>query len=178
LGNRNFRKQDVQKHRFISRQPSSRSSPPVPTLEQSPSVPRYLSPHPPILEHNTTLLYCAGRSKRLSENGLASESRDALAVTVGECGIPRPSLAEPSLSYEKLDTKSFRCTYGECESHFTRFTRFRDLQRHHRSKHIPKEILADPHFCRFLDCQRFLLAFDRKDKRNEHERRVHGQLGG
>lgn len=69
--------------------------------------------------------------------------------------------------YQALSRHDYICKYNECNIHFTRIS---DLKRHHKAQH---ERLYE-FSCRFHGCPRVKRGFKRKDKRNEHERKVHG----
>jgi hypothetical protein len=79
-----------------------------------------------------------------------------------------PLVSQPCLQI--LGKNSFMCIYNECGS---RFTRISDLKRHHLDRHARHVIF----YCRFTDCQRAVRGFSRKDKRNDHEKRVHCRDG-
>lgn len=81
-------------------------------------------------------------------------------------GDQKPVLPDPRPQFKTLTKKVFQCTYNECG---TRFTRISDLKRHHASVHLRQVSF----FCRIDGCQRGILGFTRKDKRDDHERRVH-----
>jgi hypothetical protein len=65
-----------------------------------------------------------------------------------------------------LGNKSFLCLYNKCASQFTRIS---DLKRHHFDKHVHVKYF----YCRFAGCRRAKRGFSRKDKRDDHEKRVH-----
>ena len=73
------------------------------------------------------------------------------------------------VAFRVLGKKVFQCTYRGCE---TRFTRLSDLRRHHTNKHHSNFL----YLCRFTDCERRRRGFSRKDKRDDHERKVHEAL--
>jgi hypothetical protein len=64
-------------------------------------------------------------------------------------------------------TRAFDCAYPYCGR---RFARKQDLFRHERSVHHKDDTFA----CQIIQCPRFVRGFPRKDKRDEHERKVHG----
>lgn len=66
-----------------------------------------------------------------------------------------------------LDDGSVVCTYNSCGSQFRRRW---DLTRHHRAVHLRAGIFV----CGSTGCIRATKGFPRKDKRDEHERNVHG----
>jgi hypothetical protein len=68
----------------------------------------------------------------------------------------------------KLDNGRFQCTMDNCRRSFARKA---DATRHHRSKHLP---VRDFFFCGWAGCERQLRGFPRKDKRDDHERKIHG----
>jgi hypothetical protein len=72
---------------------------------------------------------------------------------------PGSPISQPRVQI--LGKKSFMCIYNKCGS---RFTRIPDLKRHHLDKHA--------HRASFY-CRRVIRGFSRKDKRNDHEKRVH-----
>jgi hypothetical protein len=61
----------------------------------------------------------------------------------------------------------FICTYGNCNKEFGRKP---ELYRHHRSVHKTER----PYKCRDTGCSRSVRGFPRTDKRDDHERKVHG----
>lgn len=71
------------------------------------------------------------------------------------------------IHFSKLSNRDWLCTFSECGRHFTRCS---DLARHHKTMHLRLESF----FCRFTSCRRHQRGFPRKDKRNCHERTVHG----
>jgi hypothetical protein len=73
--------------------------------------------------------------------------------------IPQPCV-------QILGKRSFKCIYNRCES---RFTRMADLKRHHADRH--QRLVS--FYCGFAGCRRAKRGFGRKDKRDDHERRVH-----
>src|SRR6266480_5254748 len=72
--------------------------------------------------------------------------------------------------YRALNRHDYICTYNGCNTHFTRIS---DLKRHHEAQHVRQ----NEYFCRFHGCRRMIRAFKRKDKRNEHEKKIHGMKG-
>ena len=77
------------------------------------------------------------------------------------------SESTPNLCYRTETKKIYICTYKNCNK---RFNRIHELHRHHRGIH--KKILPFP--CRTDGCERAKKGFPRKDKRNDHERKIHG----
>ncbi|GME24401.1 hypothetical protein GTA08_BOTSDO04678 [Neofusicoccum parvum] len=69
-------------------------------------------------------------------------------------------------SWEMRDNKYF-CLYQGCHSPF--FKRIGDLERHQNNVHTQTKFF----WCRSDECDRGR-PFPRKDKRNEHERKIHG----
>ena len=67
-----------------------------------------------------------------------------------------------------IGVKKFVCTYHGCNEEMSRSY---DLQRHYGSIHSGLR----PHKCRIEGCKRAVDGFPRKDKRNDHERKVHGR---
>lgn len=61
----------------------------------------------------------------------------------------------------------FICTFDGCEKEFGRRP---ELYRHHRNVHLK----STPFYCYDIACGRFVRGFPRSDKRNEHERKIHG----
>jgi hypothetical protein len=64
----------------------------------------------------------------------------------------------------------FICAYGNCNKEFGRKP---ELYRHHRSVHKTER----PYKCRDTGCLRAVRGFPRADKRDDHERKVHGLRG-
>jgi hypothetical protein len=77
------------------------------------------------------------------------------------------STSPPDLCYRTETKKIYVCTYKKCNK---RFNRIHELHRHHRGTH--EKILPFP--CRTDGCARAKRGFPRKDKRNDHERKMHG----
>ena len=73
------------------------------------------------------------------------------------------------VAFRVLGKKVFQCTYRGCG---TRFTRLSDLRRHHTNKHHSNFL----YLCQFANCKRGRRGFSRKDKRDDHERKVHEAL--
>jgi len=83
-----------------------------------------------------------------------------------------PAIAGPIVGSDvpicaRLSNKSWICTISPCAK---RFTRYQDLSRHQNSTHFHLQ----PFFCRSPGCLRRRRGFPRKDKRDGHERKVHG----
>jgi len=103
---------------------------------------------------------------------LLTEDYTDLSVSDNQSGQPLVSDESGSnspISYpclQILGEKSFKCIYNDCGSVFTRLS---DLKRHHRGIH--KRCVS--FYCRFAGCQRARRGFSRKDKRDDHERRLH-----
>ena len=74
------------------------------------------------------------------------------------------AISQPCLQI--LGKKSFKCIYNDCGSLFTRIS---DLKRHHQVIHERRVSF----YCRFAGCRRAARGFCRKDKRDDHERRLH-----
>jgi hypothetical protein len=79
------------------------------------------------------------------------------------------STSPPGPRFLKLGDKEWLCTFGACRSHFTRQA---DLVRHQNGVHLQMR----PFFCRAEGCPRHRDGFPRKDKRDCHERKVHGSI--
>lgn len=75
---------------------------------------------------------------------------------------------EHSFREAKIGVEKFICTYHGCNE---KLSRSYDLQRHYASMHSGLR----PHKCRIEGCKRAVDGFPRKDKRNDHERKVHGR---
>jgi len=75
----------------------------------------------------------------------------------------------PQPQFRTVGQKAVICTYNDCGA---RFTRRSDLRRHHNNIHLG----ARPFFCGFNGCERTAngIGFSRKDKRDNHEKKVHG----
>jgi hypothetical protein len=68
----------------------------------------------------------------------------------------------------RMKTKTvFECTYEDCNKEFSRKG---ELHRHHRSVHSTQR----PFRCHDTGCLRSINGFPRRDKRDDHERKVHG----
>jgi hypothetical protein len=83
-----------------------------------------------------------------------------------------PAIAGPIVGSDvpicaRLSDKSWICTISSCAK---RFTRYQDLSRHQNSTHFHLQSF----FCRSPGCLRRRRGFPRKDKRDGHERKVHG----
>lgn len=77
------------------------------------------------------------------------------------------STSPPDLCYRTETKKIYVCTYKKCNK---RLNRIHELHRHHRGTH--EKLLPFP--CRTNGCARAKRGFPRKDKRNDHERKMHG----
>jgi uncharacterized Zn-finger protein len=77
---------------------------------------------------------------------------------------PIAPLSQPCLQI--LGKKSFLCIYNKCGSQFTRIS---DLKRHHLDRHVHIKSF----YCRFNGCRRAKRGYARKDKRDDHEKRIH-----
>lgn len=80
---------------------------------------------------------------------------------------PEKRKLQAKLCFRTETKKTYVCTYHHCNE---RFTRIYDLHRHHRGVHEGEANFR----CRYTGCLRAVKAFPRKDKRNEHERKIHG----
>jgi hypothetical protein len=69
----------------------------------------------------------------------------------------------------RIETKRvFVCAYGTCNK---RYARMPDLRRHHRGTHQGN----DQFKCRASGCTRAIRGFPRRDKRDSHEKSMHGR---
>jgi len=95
-------------------------------------------------------------------SGLDNQSGQLLASDKSSSTSP---ISEPCLQI--LGKKLFKCIHNNnCG---TQFTRISDLKRHHRVRHERRA----SYNCRFAGCRRAVRGFCRKDKRDDHERRLH-----
>jgi hypothetical protein len=94
-------------------------------------------------------------------SGSDDQSAQRLTRDVSRSTSP---VSQPCLQI--LGKKSFKCIYKECGNRFTRIT---DLKRHHLDIHER----CVSFYCRFAGCRRAVRGFSRKDKRDDHQRRVH-----
>lgn len=69
--------------------------------------------------------------------------------------------------FRTLGKNAVVCTYNLCGA---RFSRRSDLKRHHIAIHLR----AMTFLCSFSGCARATGGFSRKDKRDNHERKIHG----
>jgi hypothetical protein len=71
----------------------------------------------------------------------------------------------------RIETKRvYICTHGDCNK---KYSRMPDLRRHYRGSH-----LDDRRFkCRALGCERATRGFPRRDKRDDHEKKMHIDIG-
>ncbi|KAH7128179.1 hypothetical protein B0J11DRAFT_264187 [Dendryphion nanum] len=78
-------------------------------------------------------------------------------------------MGKPSggLQFRTITKTAYLCTFKRCNKQFTRIY---DLRRHHEGVHERKASFT----CSWIDCRRHVEAFTRKDKRDEHERKIHG----
>lgn len=83
------------------------------------------------------------------------------------CNLQNEFSHATSMSYRTETRRSYICTFRNCNKCFSRIY---DLHRHHRGAH-DKRIQFN---CRHSGCPRNTRGFPRKDKRDEHERKVHG----
>lgn len=90
-----------------------------------------------------------------------SPNRDALPVSTGE-----------EVVCSRLSDGTWICTRPPCVSR--RFTRYQELSRHQNSVHVR----AQTFLCRTPGCNRARRGYSRKDKRDGHEKRVHGAKQG
>jgi hypothetical protein len=75
----------------------------------------------------------------------------------------------PDIPY-RIETKQiYVCTYQNCNREYGREP---DLRRHYRGAHLRDETYK----CRNPTCGRARRGFPRRDKRNDHERKVHGAM--
>jgi hypothetical protein len=71
----------------------------------------------------------------------------------------------------RIETKQFFvCAYGTCNK---RYARLPDLRRHHRGAHQGNHQFK----CRASGCTRAIRGFARRDKRDSHEKSMHGRCG-
>lgn len=75
------------------------------------------------------------------------------------------------LRVRTVTKKSYVCTYQQCNKEFSRIY---DLHRHRRGIHERQAQFS----CRYAGCPREVRAFPRKDKRDEHEKKIHGTIHG
>jgi len=123
-------------------------------LERSPSLKSYIDGNHTT---NTTASPCPQENIKTRLNArIAKPTRS-----------PRPT----AVSFRTVTKTSYVCTFGECSKQFSRLY---DLHRHHRSAH--ERVLVFP--CRFAGCEREKAGFSRKDKRDDHERKMHENLPG
>ncbi|KAF2655880.1 hypothetical protein K491DRAFT_407247 [Lophiostoma macrostomum CBS 122681] len=69
--------------------------------------------------------------------------------------------------FRTITKTTYICTYQQCNKQFARIY---DLHRHHRTIHQRQAQFP----CRWPGCPRQAKAFGRKDKRDDHERKKHG----
>ena len=87
-----------------------------------------------------------------------------VARSTSNAASPR-SNTDPRYRYDK-NNKIYHCAIPACNRSFKRR---QELSRHHKSKHQRSEEYP----CRVVGCGREK-GFPRKDKRDDHERKVHG----
>jgi hypothetical protein len=75
--------------------------------------------------------------------------------------------SEPSTETTRKDEKSIQC--GTCQK---RFNRTAELRRHNDTFHNPN---ASQYFCTVPGCDRVSRSFHRKDKYEDHMRKVHAR---
>lgn len=80
-----------------------------------------------------------------------------------------PLTANVSFRIEKIQVHKLICTYQDCGK---KFSRLPELRRHHRGTHQGHR----PYRCRAQSCRRSIDGFPRRDKRDDHERKVHGGI--
>lgn len=73
------------------------------------------------------------------------------------------------LQFRTITKTAYLCTFKRCNKQFTRIY---DLRRHHEGVHERKASFP----CSWINCRRHVEAFTRKDKRDEHERKIHGNI--
>jgi hypothetical protein len=77
------------------------------------------------------------------------------------------SATAPELRYRRESSGCFTCVLDNCHK---RISRLSDLPRHYESRHVR----SNQYTCRASPlCPRALRGFPRKDKRDDHERKVH-----
>ena len=94
---------------------------------------------------------------------------DILPLHAAHIDLISRSDPTPQPQFRTVGRKAVICTYHDCGA---RFTRRSDLRRHHNNIHLR----ARPFFCGFNGCERAAngIGFSRKDKRDSHEKKVHG----
>jgi len=105
-----------------------------------------------------------------SQDTLLSSVSDTVRCEAHGIHQPKSLIENPPLKFRTLGSNTFLCTFGGCGVYFTRIS---DLRRHHANKHAR----INNFFCRFPFCERCTRGFPRKDKRDEHERKVHPNPG-
>jgi hypothetical protein len=97
---------------------------------------------------------------------------NSTAVALARCSVDkelpcvRSTLTVPQLLFRRIDKKTLMCMFEECGKMFTRLS---DLRRHHSTIHTP----SVSYLCPVQDCLRRKHGFARKDKRDEHVRKIH-----
>ena len=94
----------------------------------------------------------------------------AASLISQECSasnVRRDSTNGPELLYQREASGSVICLFNDCR---TRCSRLSDLRRHHQTQHVR----SIEYTCRASPlCKRAKRGFPRKDKRNEHEWKIH-----
>ena len=103
-----------------------------------------------------------------------------ISCPVMSCSRWEPSMCEDAAALARpsshvpfsTETKTvYVCKHDNCNK---KYSRMPDLRRHYRGSH-----LEDRRFrCGALGCKRAIHGFSRRDKRNEHERKMHIDIGG
>ncbi|KAK4222447.1 hypothetical protein QBC38DRAFT_81903 [Podospora fimiseda] len=94
-----------------------------------------------------------------------------LSISPESAALPPVVSSSNNSSWIKLDNGKFKCNFNNCGRSFTRKA---DANRHYKLKH---EVTGrDSFLCQWEGCERRLRGFSRKDKRDEHERKVHGEM--
>lgn len=96
-------------------------------------------------------------------------SAETLLIVNGKGRQAKEERSHPTLSFRIRPKPSYTCTHRGCN---TQFTRIYDLHRHCRSRHAGEAKFP----CRDAECERANRKFPRKDKRDEHERNIHGRF--
>lgn len=111
-------------------------------------------------------------SAALSHNCIKDSSGNAIEALVRcqeKALLPGEKNPPAGLCFRTETRTAYICTFQHCNKQFTRIY---DLHRHHRGIHEGKAKFP----CRFAGCSRAVKAFPRKDKRDEHERKIHGRV--
>jgi hypothetical protein len=111
-----------------------------------------------------------GLSDRCLSCGCHNHSLVGMTTSIlSECSASEEEGLDWSLQlrYACQSARSFTCLADNCGR---RFTRLSDLRRHHKSRHLQ----SMEYLCRAsLVCSRATRGFSRKDKRKEHEWKIH-----